>query len=204
MHTYIHCCFISLTYTLCLSLIHTHTHTHTVHTHTVAGCVSTRCFFVRTLLMPASKTHTWLALLLHHFALAPTHHCWVMFQHLGGACADVPATRTSFHPRHAEWSLVIGGVWVVAGVANDDATLARTWVMRTVIALMPFSLGVYPTDLGPDDLELARYCYGENMTRLLDLKRKWDPTNMFGRGFPLLSLSPTDSPISLSPTSARL
>jgi hypothetical protein len=40
--------------------------------------------------------------------------------------------------------------------------------------------GVYVNLLGPDEQDRIRAAYGTNYDRLVDLKRRWDPENLFG------------------------
>ena len=89
---------------------------------------------------------------------------------------------SAFLARDAEWSLVISAAW-----AEDEGDCSH-WVKSVMEVLLPAALGCYATDLGPDDVDLARQTFGTHTSRLLRLKQKWDPGNMFRHGFPLSQL----------------
>ncbi|CAK9030151.1 FAD-linked oxidoreductase DDB_G0289697 [Durusdinium trenchii] len=150
------------------------------------GFLSKRGFFVRALFFhKEAEIHTEL---IESISSAPTQHCYFHLQHMGGAVSD--QKDSAFLAREAEWSVVISGVWQ----SQDDsfateALACKTWVMQVVEQLLPKSLGSYATDLGPDDQHLARYSFGHKTSLLLELKKKWDPDNLFRHGFPLASLS---------------
>ena len=115
---------------------------------------------------------------------APSRHCYFHFQHMGGAVADGSSLSSAFLARDAEWSLVITAAW------TEDEEDCSFWVREVVKVLLPLALGCYATDLGadPEDVELARQTFGAHAERLLRLKQKWDPNNMFRHGFPLSQL----------------
>ena len=144
------------------------------------GFLSSRSFFTRALFFARDAEIS--ELLVEILSKAPTRHCYFHFQHMGGAVADGSSESSAFLLRDAEWSLVIKGAW-----AEDEGD-CTPWVRDAVKLLMPFALGCYATDLGAEDLEMAAQTFGRNAERLLDLKQKWDPNNMFRHGFPLSQL----------------
>lgn len=141
-------------------------------------------FFIRAALWPAPMTDAMVEELLECFSRAPNRHCYVHFQHCGGAIADTPECDTAWSHRQCEWSVVISGCWPLPDADHSEG-LCKRWVLDTVDTVLPHSLGIYGTDLGPDDLKLAEYAFRHNTSRLVALKRQWDPVNIFGRGFPL-------------------
>jgi FAD/FMN-containing dehydrogenase len=44
--------------------------------------------------------------------------------------------------------------------------------------LRPFARGVYVNQLGETSEELVRAAYGSNYTRLVEIKKKYDPKNV--------------------------
>ena len=99
---------------------------------------------------------------------------------LGGAFGRIAEDATAFPNRAAQFWLNIYGFW--AG-ADDDA--ARTaWVKDFSDAMRPFAMtGQYVNFLGLDDTDTHRKAlaaYGpEKLERLMAVKRRYDPQNLF-------------------------
>ena len=61
-----------------------------------------------------------------------------------------------------------------------DAEKNTEWVRSTWRALEPFTDGFYVNELAPDETERRiRANYGANYDRLVGLKSKFDPSNLF-------------------------
>ncbi|MGO4840637.1 BBE domain-containing protein, partial [Rhizobiaceae sp. 2RAB30] len=61
---------------------------------------------------------------------------------------------------------------------DDDATMR--WARELWSAVRPYwTGGVCANDLGDEGEDRARGAYGENHARLVALKTKYDPTNVF-------------------------
>jgi len=106
--------------------------------------------------------------------------------HMGGAFARVPEDATPFPARGARFWLNIYGVWEDAA---DDAP-RTAWVRAFAEDMQPFSTGgLYVNFMGREGTtdsaattaaEAARQVYGsEKLTRLVSLKRRYDPQNLF-------------------------
>ena len=62
--------------------------------------------------------------------------------------------------------------------AADEANIA--WAREMYAVLRPFGMGgVYVNNLGDEGHERVKAAYGENYDRLVTLKRKYDPDNLF-------------------------
>ena len=86
--------------------------------------------------------------------------------------------ETAVGNRDALYNAIIVGMW--AETAEDERTIG--WVRRLWEALRPFSsCGVYANYLMDDEGEdRVRAAYGaEKYERLVALKDKYDPTNLF-------------------------
>jgi FAD/FMN-containing dehydrogenase len=95
---------------------------------------------------------------------------------LGGAMADVPAEATAFAHRDAKLM-----VSILATHGEDRAT-ADAWVGRYFEALAPKSNGVYSNFLDDEGEARIRAAYpAATFERLLDIKRRYDPSNLFRR-----------------------
>jgi FAD/FMN-containing dehydrogenase len=95
---------------------------------------------------------------------------------LGGAIGRVDSSATSFGERNAGYSFHILAGWMDA--ADDDSVMA--WARAFHDAMVPNATGgVYVNLLGDDEEDRVPAAYGENYRRLVELKTKWDPANLF-------------------------
>ena len=98
---------------------------------------------------------------------------------MGGAIARVPADATAFGDRTASWAVWIASQWT--DPAED--TIHRDWTRSFSASLGPFTTGaVYVNAIGGDVTEarkLAAYGGPAKYERLRELKRAWDPDNLF-------------------------
>ncbi|HKF84516.1 MAG TPA: FAD-binding oxidoreductase [Candidatus Limnocylindrales bacterium] len=96
---------------------------------------------------------------------------------MGGAIGRVAEDATAFAGRAAAFDLSVDATW--DDPSRDEAN--RDWVRRAMAVLEPdTTLGRYANetaDVGPDQ---TRLIYGDaKLSRLADLKRTWDPDNVF-------------------------
>jgi FAD/FMN-containing dehydrogenase len=96
--------------------------------------------------------------------------------HLGGAMARVPADSTAVGERTVPWLLnVIGRC-----PRSDDPAAEIAWARRSYSALGAAATGsAYMNFLSADGDEAYRSAFGGQFTRLRELKRRWDPSNVF-------------------------
>ncbi len=113
------------------------------------------------------------------FERAPVPLPGLALETLGGAVARIGRDETAFDHRDAPCSLIITDAWKDAA---EDA-IHVSWVREVWEATRPFSSGgVYVNylqaerDEGRDRVEAA---YGTKYERLVALKRKYDPENLF-------------------------
>ena len=81
---------------------------------------------------------------------------------------------TAFALRQTSYEVDIAGVWTSPAEKAD----AVQWVEATRDTLQPFANGVYINQLGDTSDQLVRAGYGANYTRLVEIKKKYDPTNV--------------------------
>jgi FAD/FMN-containing dehydrogenase len=99
----------------------------------------------------------------------------IMFQ-LGGAVRRVPEDATAFSGRGAGYALNINAVALDA----DECARQTDWARGLWEATGRFSNGVYMNFLGDEGADRVRAAYGEaKYRRLAELKRAWDPDNLF-------------------------
>ena len=53
------------------------------------------------------------------------------------------------------------------------------WTRDFFAAVQPFGAGDYVNYLGDDEADRVGEAYGGNMARLVEIKRRWDPDNLF-------------------------
>ena len=114
-------------------------------------------------------------------AKRPSPMCHGLIEHqLGGAVKRVDREATAFGQRDAEYSFMSLGVCADA----SEAEKCVRWARDFWDAMQPFSTGgVYVNYLGREADEGAgriEAAYGpEKYARLVALKNKYDPTNLF-------------------------
>jgi FAD/FMN-containing dehydrogenase len=139
-------------------------------------------------LVPAGLQHYWKASFvkdltdeaidahLEHGPKVPTVNSTVHIYPINGAAHRVPADATAFAYRDATFAVVIAGMWPDA--AENEANTA--WVRGFYDAVAPFSEeGGYVNFMADDDQERIRANYKGNYDRLVDVKRRFDPDNLF-------------------------
>jgi FAD/FMN-containing dehydrogenase len=100
----------------------------------------------------------------------------IQIRGLGGAFGKVPPTATAFSDRDARYLTSVIAVWADPA---EDATPHRTWIRSLFDSIWHEASGVYVNFLETEGEERIRECYGENIDRMVELKRKYDPANMF-------------------------
>jgi FAD/FMN-containing dehydrogenase len=100
----------------------------------------------------------------------------IILPQVGGAISRVAPDATAFPHRNAAHAVLFDLTWEDA--AQGDAIV--TWARATWRRLEPSMGGVYVNfTSGEDAQERLREAYGENYPRLVALKKKYDPTNLF-------------------------
>ena len=102
----------------------------------------------------------------------------ILFQYLGNAARRVPAGDTAFGQRHALTEWATNAVFMDPG----ESEVHIRWVRELANDILPFSSGAYINQVGTEEEEGAeaiQAAFGDNFQRLADLKRKYDPANLF-------------------------
>jgi FAD/FMN-containing dehydrogenase len=103
----------------------------------------------------------------------------VFVQHLGGAVRRLRPDETAFAIRDAAFVMNFMGNWREA----SETPLHIAWVREAWDRLVPHSAGaVYLNYLGLEERDadpLLRATFGSNYERLVEIKAKYDPTNLF-------------------------
>ena len=106
----------------------------------------------------------------------PDPNTEIAFAQVGGAISRVPHEATAYTHREAEFVLNVHGRW--ADAAKDNEVV--TWARGLFDAAAPFATGgAYVNFMTQEEGERVRAAYGSNFDRLVELKNKYDPSNMF-------------------------
>lgn len=106
----------------------------------------------------------------------PTPETKIVLEHLGGAIARVDPDATAFRHRDAAFSFNIFPRWT--NPEEDEAHIS--WAREFMGAVAPFATdGVGVNFLSQEGDERVKAAYGDNYDRLVDLKNKYDPENLF-------------------------
>jgi FAD/FMN-containing dehydrogenase len=98
-----------------------------------------------------------------------------------GAFNRVARNATAFWNRDARATLIVQAAWDDPRDAAASETHLR-WARETFGRLSPHTKGFYVNTLALDDAnQRVRTSYGDNYDRLVTLKRKYDPANLFRR-----------------------
>ena len=100
----------------------------------------------------------------------------VYLEPMGGAINRIDQKATAFPHRSAAYSIHILTGWSDAD--KDEPVLS--WSREFYNELKPFSTGgVYVNLLGHDESDRVKNAYGTNFQKLREIKKKWDPGNLF-------------------------
>jgi FAD/FMN-containing dehydrogenase len=114
--------------------------------------------------------------IVKHAAAKTSPYSLIIFFHIHGNAARLAPNATAFGARTTQWDLEIIPQWQTA--AEDQQHIE--WARGIWKEIEPFTKGVYVNLLGTDDgATRVRAAYGRNYDRLVSIKRKYDPTNLF-------------------------
>lgn len=112
------------------------------------------------------------------FTRVPSPRTAILFQQFGGEVSRVREDATAFgHRKDGQYDFIIFSLW--QNPSDDGVNIS--WTRELWDEMKPFSPGgVYVNNLGDDEPEgRVRAAYGPNYDRLVVLKNKYDPTNLF-------------------------
>jgi FAD/FMN-containing dehydrogenase len=113
---------------------------------------------------------------LQHGPKVPAVNSTMHIYPINGAVHDVAADATAFAYREANFATVIAGMW--PDPAENEANIQ--WVRDYYDATAPHSEeGGYINFMAEDDQDRIKTNYRGNYGRLVDVKRQYDPDNLF-------------------------
>ena len=106
----------------------------------------------------------------------PTFGCEIFFGAIGGATTRPAPDATAYAHRDTQYALNVHARW---DDAADDARCIA-WARDFFRDSLPFaSGGVYVNFLTADEGDRVRAAYGPSYVRLVEIKRRYDPSNLF-------------------------
>jgi FAD/FMN-containing dehydrogenase len=116
------------------------------------------------------------AILAQSFQNSPTSMCALIIENFHGAATRVDPTATAFPHRQPGYNCIIISQWADAA----DTVAGTRWARETFDALRPHMAdAAYVNYLDHDDAERVAMAYGPSYPRLVELKGRYDPDNVF-------------------------
>jgi FAD/FMN-containing dehydrogenase len=114
---------------------------------------------------------------VERFQVAPSQMSAILLEHFHGAVTRVAPTSTAVPHRLPGWNLVIPSIWTDPTMTSANIA----WARGTFTALQPhLRSDRWLNYLGDDQsADAVRAAYGPNIERLRDVKRRYDPHNVF-------------------------
>ncbi len=106
----------------------------------------------------------------------PDAQCEVFIAQMGGATNRVPADATAYRHRDVEFIMNVHGRW------DDPKADGKCigWCRELFDAATPHATGgVYVNFMTEEEAQRVEAAYGDSYKKLVELKNKYDPTNMF-------------------------
>ena len=117
-----------------------------------------------------------LDMLIEYTGTLPDPQCELFIAQMGGATKKVAADATAYRHRDTEFIMNVHGRWQDAG--DDEKCIG--WCRELFQATERFATGgVYVNFMTDEEDKRVREAYGESYDRLVELKKKYDPDNMF-------------------------
>jgi FAD/FMN-containing dehydrogenase len=114
--------------------------------------------------------------IVEYAAKLPSPQCEIFIGTIGGQTTRVAPGAMAYSCRDAKYVMNVHGRWESA--AEDQRGIA--WAREFFKKSEPFaSGGAYINFLTQDETDRIAFAYGTAFTRLIDLKKKYDPTNFF-------------------------
>jgi FAD/FMN-containing dehydrogenase len=105
----------------------------------------------------------------------PSPHCEIFIAQMGGATSRVAPDATAYRDRNVNFIMNLHGRWETE--TEDNTGIA--WSRAAFEATRPYATGgVYVNFMTAEESERVPSAYGSSYQRLVELKRKYDPTNL--------------------------
>ncbi|THK38247.1 FAD-binding oxidoreductase [Ensifer sp. MPMI2T] len=119
---------------------------------------------------------TTIGILLDAIRQLPGPECEIFIGHVGGAAGRVAAEETAFPQRSSHFVMNVHARW---REPEMDQTCID-WARRLFEAAKPYAAGTaYINFMPADEIDRVEAAYGSNYGRLVEVKRRYDPQNLF-------------------------
>jgi FAD/FMN-containing dehydrogenase len=114
--------------------------------------------------------------MIERFSSVPSPMTAMLLEHFHGAVTRIAPTDTAVPHRETSWNLLLPSEWT--DPADTDANIS--WTKDTFAAVSEhFATGRWLNYLGDDQDAAIPSAYGPNYPRLVEVKRRYDPDNVF-------------------------
>ncbi|AQV93296.1 FAD-linked oxidase [Cupriavidus necator] len=117
-----------------------------------------------------------ITMLIEQIGKLPSPQCEIFIGAMGGQTNRVAVDATAYCSRDANFIMNLHGRWDAP--ADDDKCIS--WAREVFRAAGPYALGsVYVNFLTQEESDRVGAAYGPNYDRLVEVKRRYDPSNLF-------------------------
>jgi FAD/FMN-containing dehydrogenase len=114
--------------------------------------------------------------IIEYAAMLPSPQCEIFIGTIGGQTTRIAPDAMAYSNRDANYVMNVHGRWESAA---DDAR-GISWARQFFTKSKPFaSDGAYINFLTEEETDRIAFAYGTTYKRLVELKKKYDPTNFF-------------------------
>lgn len=115
--------------------------------------------------------------MVERFATTPSPMTAIALEHFHGAVTRIGVTDTAVPHRDEGYNLLITSVWTESDATADN----YTWTQESFEAFRPSLVERRWLNYLVDDdgADAVRAAYGPNYDRLVDVKKRYDPDNVF-------------------------
>jgi FAD/FMN-containing dehydrogenase len=115
--------------------------------------------------------------MVERFAVVPSPMTAMLLEHFHGAVTRIPVDAAAVPHREEGWNLLVPSVWTDPSATEENIA----WTRDTHAALAPhLDVRRWLNYLGDDQgFDAIRAAYGANYERLVEVKRRHDPDNVF-------------------------
>jgi FAD/FMN-containing dehydrogenase len=114
--------------------------------------------------------------IVKYAGMLPSPQCEIFIGTIGGQTTRAASDAMAYSSRDANYVMNVHGRWETA--AEDDKVIA--WAREFFAKSQPFaSAGAYINFLTQEEGDRVAFAYGGTYQRLVEIKKKYDPTNLF-------------------------
>ncbi|MDA0349337.1 MAG: FAD-binding oxidoreductase [Verrucomicrobia bacterium] len=114
--------------------------------------------------------------MIEYASALPHPECEIFFAHIEGVCGSMAPEATAYSHRHTKYVVNMHGRWREEG----DDEFCIQWARDLFAATKPFAApGVYINFMTSEETDRIKDGFGPNYDRLLAIKSKYDPDNVF-------------------------